>query len=280
MFSTKPKHPLEPFIDLEGIDDDELAVMDIKRAETEEVSRPENYPEFRKNGRDGVLLIHGFTGAPYEMRPLADHLYNDGYTVYLARVAGHGSRPEYLETMSYLDWYESLKYGYYLLRNNCERIFVAGQSMGGLLAVNLAVNHEVEGLILSAPCFRVKNRLIGIVPFAKHIKRFETKEIKEEDREFFYDRYSLEGLHQLMMLMRLTEGCAPRVHVPTLTFQCSLDKTVEPCASEQFHKDLGTYDKRLIIYDDGETSVHALTTESNPWRPEMFAEISGWLKRF
>ncbi|MCD8491281.1 MAG: hypothetical protein LRY51_04965 [Geovibrio sp.] len=54
---------LRPFVNLKGVQDYELEVMDYKRAESEIVKENENYPKLYKGGRTGVLLIHGFTGA-------------------------------------------------------------------------------------------------------------------------------------------------------------------------------------------------------------------------
>src|SRR5580704_15003176 len=42
-------------------------------------------------GPDGVLVLHGFTGSPFSMRPLADKLAEAGYAVELPRLPGHGT---------------------------------------------------------------------------------------------------------------------------------------------------------------------------------------------
>lgn len=44
---------------------------------------------FFDGGPLGVLLIHGFTGAPPEMRPMGEYLAAKGYTVSGPRLAGH-----------------------------------------------------------------------------------------------------------------------------------------------------------------------------------------------
>jgi len=58
---------------------------------------------FFKEGNDvGVLVIHGFTGSPGSMRDLAQFYADQGFTVALPRLAGHGTTPEDLETASNL----------------------------------------------------------------------------------------------------------------------------------------------------------------------------------
>ena len=50
-------------------------------------------------GRSGVLLIHGLTGTPAEMRFVATGLHQQGFTVYGMQLAGHcGSVEDLLRT--------------------------------------------------------------------------------------------------------------------------------------------------------------------------------------
>ncbi|MFA6032646.1 MAG: carboxylesterase, partial [Myxococcota bacterium] len=54
-------------------------------------------------GRRGVLLVHGFTGTPFEMRPLGDGLAAAGYRVACPALAGHATRWEDLEETGWRD---------------------------------------------------------------------------------------------------------------------------------------------------------------------------------
>ena len=44
---------------------------------------------FVRGGPRGVLCLHGFTGTPFEVRPLAEALAGRGYTVLAPVLAGH-----------------------------------------------------------------------------------------------------------------------------------------------------------------------------------------------
>lgn len=91
-------------------------------------------------GRDGVLLIHGLTGTPTEMRFVGKRLASAGYTVYGMQLAGHcGTESDLLGT-GWRDWYDSVEAAYHRLTERCDRIFVGGLSMGALLALHLAAN--------------------------------------------------------------------------------------------------------------------------------------------
>ncbi|MBR2071216.1 MAG: carboxylesterase, partial [Phascolarctobacterium sp.] len=62
--------------------------------------------------KKGVLVIHGYTGTPAEMRLLGDHLHQEGYTVLGVRLPGHGTTPEELNETQWQDWYAVAQEGF------------------------------------------------------------------------------------------------------------------------------------------------------------------------
>ena len=106
-------------------------------------------------GRSGVLLIHGLTGTPTEMRFIAKGLNRNGFTVHGMQLAGHcGSEEDLLKT-GWHDWYRSVCEAADKLRAEVDHMFVAGLSMGSLLALKLAADRpdEVDGLGLYGTTF-------------------------------------------------------------------------------------------------------------------------------
>ena len=104
----------------------------------------------------GVLLSHGITGAPAEMKPLARKLASAGFTVSCPPLAGHCSTLRELKRTRWTDWYSSLETALAELRETCDRVFVSGLSMGALMALKLAADHpqSVSGVAtLSATFF-------------------------------------------------------------------------------------------------------------------------------
>src|SRR4051794_28130513 len=86
----------------------------------------------------GVLCIHGFTGTPFEMRLLGEHLGRRGFAVEGVRLAGHGGTTADLKATRWPDWLFSVEEAFQQLRRRAERIAVCGLSLGGLLALELA----------------------------------------------------------------------------------------------------------------------------------------------
>lgn len=108
-----------------------------------------------RGGRAGVLLIHGLTGTPAEMRFVGKGLNRAGFTVYGMQLAGHGgSQADLLET-GWRGWMRSVVEGADRLRREIDHLFVAGVSMGSILALNLAIERPqwVDGLGLYGSTF-------------------------------------------------------------------------------------------------------------------------------
>ncbi len=103
------------------------------------------------SGHRGALVVHGFTGSPFEMRWIGERLAARGFEVIGPALAGHehGS-PEELDRTTWHDWYASAELAFDELRSRCERVAVVGLSMGGLLALHLAHERQAQVTALAA----------------------------------------------------------------------------------------------------------------------------------
>src|SRR5512135_580609 len=81
----------------------------------------------------GVLLVHGLTGAPGEMKFLARRLHRCGFHVAAPLLAGHGSDEVHLLRTTWHDWLETLRVAFLRLRDDVDEIYVAGICVGGAL---------------------------------------------------------------------------------------------------------------------------------------------------
>lgn len=108
-----------------------------------------------RGGRSGVLLIHGLTGTPTEMRFVGNGLHRAGFTVLGMQLAGHcGDEADLLAT-GWRDWVASAHAAADRLRDQVDHLFVAGLSMGAVLALKLAIDRprDVDGLGLYGTTF-------------------------------------------------------------------------------------------------------------------------------
>jgi carboxylesterase len=102
-----------------------------------------------------VLLVHGLTGTPYEMRYLGDQLASTGARVLGVKLAGHGGPPEDLAAVTHAQWYESVVEGFERLRSYGDPNVVVGLSMGAVLIARLAIDQPeaVAGVAMLSPAF-------------------------------------------------------------------------------------------------------------------------------
>ena len=136
----------------------------------------------------GVLLIHGYTGTPAEMRLLGDHLHQEGYTVLGVLLPGHGTKPENLNETNWQDWYAAAEEGFKRLEESCSEVMVAGLSMGGLLAIKVAAELPVsKAAFLAAPIY-VQDKRAPFLPLLRHFIKY----LKKRHRFYFSaDKYNL-----------------------------------------------------------------------------------------
>lgn len=113
------------------------------------------YGIFEKRGNTGVLLVHGITGSPTEMKSLARKLSASGLTVACPQLAGHCSTLTGLKQTRWTDWYATLEASLDFLSSECDTIFVSGLSMGALLALKLAAEHpdRIQGIATLSTTF-------------------------------------------------------------------------------------------------------------------------------
>jgi len=107
---------------------------------TELRSRSEAWsaPGTGTRARTGVLLVHGFTGSPFSLRPLAELIAAHGFTVDLPRLPGHGTTWRDMLPTRYDDWRAHVESSVRALSTRTDRVVLVGLSMGGTLALDVA----------------------------------------------------------------------------------------------------------------------------------------------
>jgi len=123
-----------------------------KRGPSKQYSRAEGMFLQGQNGR-AVVLIHGLTGTPNEMRFLASSLNKKGYTVICPRLANHGEPLGVLKDTPWQDFYQSAKNAFLEIVKGHDMVFVSGLSMGALFSLLLAAEFpkEVKGVSCLSP---------------------------------------------------------------------------------------------------------------------------------
>jgi carboxylesterase len=186
-------------------------------------------------GRVGVLLVHGFCGTPPEVRGLGEHLARRGFRVHGALLAGHGTSPEDLERHGWEAWMESAQDQLDALRRECDRVMVAGQSMGGTVSLLLAArNPEVAAVATLAALVRLPYQTRALIRVGRWLRRWhfpdqsgaDLWEPQGVDLLRSYSRRSMRSHVELLRLCQATLQALPRIRVPTLVVHGGRDRTV------------------------------------------------------
>lgn len=240
-------------------------------------------PFFLGNGPTGILLIHGFTGAPPEMRPLGEFLADHGYTASCPLLPGHGVQPSALNQVRWQEWADAVQAAYRDLRGRSQQVFVGGLSLGGLLALHLAAHEpSVQGLLLFAPGLRLLDRRLPLTTVAKYILPLRPKnELADSDladpeafdRLWSYEVYPLAGASQLWRLQRTVRKELSRVQQPVLIIQGRRDRSIHPDTPQTILVGVRSKDTRLIWL---ENSGHALTVDAE--RQQVFEVSLAWIQ--
>jgi len=195
-------------------------------------------PQSWSGGPDGVLVLHGFTGTPDSMRHLAQAFADAGYAVELPLLPGHGTSLEDMLTTSWDDWSAVADAAYTALAARCDKVVVAGLSMGGTLATWLATRHpEIAGLVLVNPAVMPQPEMAEIlVPM---IEAGETSFdaisgdiAKEGQVELAYDRTPLLPLASLGAAIDGLQAQLAGLAVPILLCSSPQDHVVPPATGD------------------------------------------------
>jgi carboxylesterase len=182
------------------------------------------------------LLSHGFTATTAEIRLVADQFHTQGYTVAAPLLPGHGTKPEDLNNVHWRDWVASGEESLQNLFGSCEQVWVAGTSMGGLLALYLASqNPKISGSLLYAPAIRTmmsKMDLLQLYLGAPLIKEIPRDSLDGSALWQGYPGLPLKGIIQFLRFQSATLKRLSHIHQPVLIFQGRHDLTVAPEAGE------------------------------------------------
>ena len=146
-----------------------------------------------------IILLHGLTGTPNEMRSLAFYFNKGGYSVVCPRLARHGLPLDDLKHVTWEEIYEGLRGVFMQALETGDRVYVGGLSMSALFVLMLAEefgDKVAGGVCLSVSLFYQLQRLVrAVTPMLGrvnapmlliHPRQDDTASIKNS--QFIFDR--------------------------------------------------------------------------------------------
>lgn len=200
---------------------------------------------FEKPG-DAVLVVHGLSGTPWEVLGISVYLSEHNFTVLTPVLEGHGRRPVDLEATTWKDWYGNVNDSYTRLKKDYDNIFVIGVSTGGSLALQLAREHELAGVVTIGAPLELKDKRTEYVNVLFHIWRWSERDIRPGEQGHYYTVMPTRSIVELNKLIGVTKVDAPAVDEPILIIQSRNDATVEPSSAQELYDIIGSEDKELF----------------------------------
>jgi acylglycerol lipase len=243
-----------------------------------------------------VLLIHGIGAHSFRWLPMAEYLANNNISSYAIELKGFGETKELKGHIdSFGTYYKDIATLADIIRveNPLKKIFLIGESMGGLIAYNAANLHPemIDGLICISPAFlnRMKISILGYLKIflpllynprnivklpidSGMITKDETYREKIEADPLETRTVTSNLLKELVVAQVKAITGKPKFAEDILFLLAGKDKVVDTGTSEKIFSKQIPSNKKLIEYPE---MYHALSIDMN--RDAVFKDIVDWL---
>jgi carboxylesterase len=228
----------------------------------------------------GVVLIHGFTGSPKSMVPWGRALADQGWTVRVPRLPGHGTRWQDMNVTTWQDWVGEADRNVAELLERCTHVFVMGLSMGGAITLRIAEERgdAITGIVLVNTAVHTERKDRFLLPFVKHVipsfPGISNDIAMPGQDEGAYDRLPLRAAASLSELWSLVRAGLSRVQQPILLLRSKVDHVVEPSNARMILAEVKSTDVNEIVL---ERSFHVATLDFDA--PLIIEESIAFIRR-
>ncbi len=222
--------------------------------------------------KTGVLFIHGFTGGTYEVQPLVTYVKkHTDWSIEVPTLPGHGVTID-LRRVSAQNWLMEAEIAMRRLRKRVDRVIIAGFSMGGLIAIYLALRYPVDKLILlSAAAKYISPRVL-----LDDVRIILTESItKRYTPNTFYHLYNYKLTHtplratfEFLKIVKTVQPYYQSIQCPVCIVQGEKDGIVPLATAEHLYKKLGSKVKKLVTSPTGKHHI-CYSADNEKW----FAEV-------
>ena len=205
--------------------------------------------KIRSDAQSAVIFIHGFMGSPDQFAELSDAVYNIGCTYVSVLLLGHGASVREFAKFGARDWQRHLQTEIDKIKNDYQKIFIVGHSMGGLLGLNASLIREnkISGVmlistplkvyLLNGKSFLAKLRLL-FFPKSNEIKAMYLKSNSIAKSKLFFYPLAIKPVMEFYKLMKQTKKNLSEVFVPVYMFHSKNDETTSYKSAALLYKGL------------------------------------------
>jgi len=200
--------------------------------------------------KTGVLFIHGFTGGPLEVRPLVNFLkMKTNWQLAIPTLPGHGITLN-LEKGSADSWLMEAELALKRLQKEVDRVIVVGFSMGGLIAMYLALRYKIDKLVLLSPAAKYISPRILLkemrIVLAKPLLTKYPPNTFYHLYEYKFTHTPLRAIFEFLRIVRIVKPYHGLIKIPVCIVQGEKDGIVPFTTAEHLLKKLGSEKKEFI----------------------------------
>lgn len=202
----------------------------------------------------GCLIIHGFTGTPQEVKDIEAQFKTKTWLVYTPALPGHDGSKESLKEVKYKEWIYKAQVALEELMKRCDKVYVIGFSMGGVIAGYLAAKYPIDKLVLiSSAVYYLNPRQI-----AEDVRGWVMEGIRGElDQNDVYNFYRekikrtpVAATIEFAKLVKKLRHALEDITVPTLIIQGEKDGLVPIKSAEYIYENISSADKHIYFFEN------------------------------
>ena len=241
--------------------------------------------------RGGVLLVHGLSDSPYQMREIGSSLSDKGYYVIGLRLPGHGTVPSALIDIRWQDWYQAVEFASDFVRHEISRrgsgVFIMGGfSTGAALNLRYTMKHIIEGkkdlpdkLMFFSPAFGITplaeltswHEILSWIPF---LYKFKWQSVEPEYDPFRYTSWPFNAGNQIYRLTKKNWKLVDEItenpeylekFPPMIGFQSRVDATVLPEKVYEIFNLMAPEGSKLFLFDVNREYSAIMSEEVLDW---------------
>ena len=214
--------------------------------------------ELEGDGSVGVVLQHGFTGSPWEVRYLGERLAAAGFSVSGPLLPGHGTTVDDLDHTRWQDWAEHVERAVDAMAKRVDRVAIVGQLLGGLLALYVGSRRKELTSVstLAAPLWLegISKRVArwaaaGKMPI-KAIPKLGGSDVLDpisRAENPCYPSIPMKALGQLSEFMTVVDAALSKVTQPTLVLHARQDHTAPVACADRIAEATNAERVRILL---------------------------------
>lgn len=211
-----------------------------------------------------VLCLHGLTGTPYEVLPVARVLASRGLRARGIWMAGHEEGHEVLAETPREVWLEKARSELAALRAEHARVFLVGVSMGGLVSLRLAQTERVDALVVVGTPLVLAPPIPQLLPLVRRFMPFRRKSLSDIQDPIARARHPglaampLAAVAEMIALQDEVIAALSEVVSPILVAHGRHDRTARVRDAQRIHAEVAASEKELFVL---ERSGHVATVD-------------------